>query len=520
MTTCMIQPAELRKLCASGVPVALLDVRDPVEADRSHIPDMTNLPRNRIEFRVAQLVPDRSTALVLYCDGESGRSVLAAKTLARLGYDNIQVLAGGLKGWVADGGTVYSGNNVPSKRFGEVVHHDNSVPSIEASALDDLIRNGSNIAIRDIRTPGEHADACVPQGISMPSFDIALHAHDLARDHDLVVLHCAGRTRGIIATQTLREMGLDNVVVLENGTIGWHLAGLQLWQGAPVSESPDPSAESVAYAEDAAAKMAQGAGVNRITSSELQDLLAREGVNRYVFDVRGVHDYVQGHIPGSLALPGGQAVQRMDDFIVLRNAPIVLIGQGEATANLTATWLKRMGCTDVSVLEGGLERWVSEGGRLDKGRGNASPLGWQQVQSAARMISAEDLNRLLHDNQGVHLIDVDHSANFRKVRVAGASWLPRAWLELRINESVPERDATIVLVSADGKQACYAAFTLNEMGYADVRVLDGGNRAWASKGLPVEQNGIKHQDDELLPPYKRGVQAMHDYIHWEKQLVR
>ncbi len=500
--------------------MALLDVRDPVEVDQGHVPGMTNVPRNRIEFRIAHLVPDCSTTLVLYCDGKSGRSISAAKALAGMGYGSVWVLDGGLKGWEDAGGPVATGNNVPSKRFGEMVNRNHAVPMIEALALHKLIQKGRDIAICDVRTPGEHAEACIPRGISLPSFDIAWHAQDLARKHELVVLHCAGRTRSIIATRTLCELGIDNVVALENGTIGWHLAGLPLQHGALLpAKAPRASMESVAYAERNAGEIADAAGVKRIAPSALQELLARQGENRYVFDIRAVDEYLRGHIGGSLALPGGQAVQRMDDFIALRGAPIVLVGEGEAPASLTATWLIRMGCQDVSVLAGGLGRWTAEGGSLHVGNETTLPLGWEQVRRSARMVSLSKLPQWLADEPDIQLLDVDHSANFRKGHIAGAQWLPRAWLEQRIHHAVPCLRTTVVLVSADGRQACYAAATMADLGYENVWVLDGGSKAWTAAGMPIEKEGIGHQNDELLPPYKRGVKAMHDYIHWETQLI-
>ena len=45
----------------------------------------------------------------------------------------------------------------------------------------------------------------------------------------LVVVNCAGRTRSIIGAQSLRNAGIGNpVMALENGTMGWELAGLEL----------------------------------------------------------------------------------------------------------------------------------------------------------------------------------------------------------------------------------------------------------------------------------------------------
>ena len=379
-------------LQAPDAPV-LLDIRDPVEADRGHVPGATSLPRRRLEFRIASLVRDRSTPIVVYGDRDP-RAEHAATTLSRLGYRNVTRLDGGLQAWRAAGGSLATGNNVPSKRFGEHVQHDRGVPSIDAQTLLAWQREGRRIAICDVRTPEEHRDACIPGAVSAPSFDIALAALDLAERHETVVLHCAGRTRSIIATQTLVEMGIDNAVALENGTMGWRLAGLGL-DGGSARTVDRASAASIDRAERRASTLADAAGVRRIAPDALERLIADAGNNLYVFDVRSVAEYATGHVPGSLALPGGQAVQRADDFIAVRGAPIVLVDGREARANLTATWLRRMGFADVSVLAGGIDAWKASGRPTVTGRERAPPLGWDDAASAAPALSVADARRWL-----------------------------------------------------------------------------------------------------------------------------
>ncbi len=513
-----IDAASLSRILAAQSMLALLDVRDPAEADRGHIFGMTNLPRSKIEHRMMQLVRDTDTAVVVYCDGESGRAELAAWRLSELGYTNVAWLDGGIVQWQKMGGALTSGNNVPSKQFGERVHQEAHVPSIEPQALQSLQAQGQKIAICDVRTPQEHRAACVPGAISMPSFDIALHAYDLAQNHDLLVLHCAGRTRGIIATRTLLELGLENVVTLENGTIGWYLAGLSLECGASTN-MPQPSAASVSYAARAARALADSVGVARVNNAELQVLMSDPKANGYVFDVRSVSDYHAGHIPGSVVLPGGQAVQRADDFIALRNAPIVLLGKDECQSNLTAVWLRRMGYPKVSVLIGGIDAWLAENHKIETGDGRGAPMGWNTACARTQFISVDALATMLVRPGEFVVLDVDHSRNFRKGHIPQTQWLPRGWLERRVPHAIATQDISVVLTSSDGVQSTYAAATLGSMGYKHVLALEGGIRAWAEAGMPVEKDNLEIQDDELLPPYQRGEKAMRDYIRWEKQLV-
>lgn len=93
------------KDCA-GSDTLLIDIREPAEFQRGHIPGAVLLPRGLLEFEIHPLVErHRSESLaaedqpiVLYC-GTGGRSALAAETMARLGYRNVRSMSGGLVAW-------------------------------------------------------------------------------------------------------------------------------------------------------------------------------------------------------------------------------------------------------------------------------------------------------------------------------------------------------------------------------------------------------------------------------------
>src|SRR5919108_316475 len=68
----------------------------------------------------------------------------------------------------------------------------------------------------------------------------------------------------------------------------------------------------------------------------------------------------------------------------------------------------------------------------------------------------------------------------------GSKLVPRGYLELRIEEAVPDRDSDVVLYCAGGTRSLLAGRTLQDMGYRKVRSLAGGYGAWKDAGLPVE----------------------------------
>ncbi|PYM31825.1 MAG: thiosulfate sulfurtransferase, partial [Candidatus Rokuibacteriota bacterium] len=79
----------------------------------------------------------------------------------------------------------------------------------------------------------------------------------------------------------------------------------------------------------------------------------------------------------------------------------------------------------------------------------------------------------------------------------------------------------IVLTCSDGTASTLATATLGRLGYGAARVLEGGTRAWAEAGLPLERGATRlldEADDVVAKPYDRGREAMVKYLRWEEAL--
>ena len=74
--------------------LVILDVREPSEYKAGHIPYAKSLPRGLMEFKIAQLVPDKATPIVIYCKS-GGRGSLATLRLLTMGYGNTKNLEKG-----------------------------------------------------------------------------------------------------------------------------------------------------------------------------------------------------------------------------------------------------------------------------------------------------------------------------------------------------------------------------------------------------------------------------------------
>jgi len=101
MTT--ITRTELEECIRRG-DVTVLEALPPAYYRREHLPGALNMPHDRVDELAPQLVPDRSSAVVVYCSNTACQnSTIAAHCLEALGYTNVLKYAEGKEDWIAAG---------------------------------------------------------------------------------------------------------------------------------------------------------------------------------------------------------------------------------------------------------------------------------------------------------------------------------------------------------------------------------------------------------------------------------
>ena len=89
---------ELKRRLDASEPYTLLDVREKEEFRAGYIPGAVSIPRSFLEIQVEGRLHDKNAKIVAYCAGGT-RSALAAKTLAELGYTNVETANPGFVRW-------------------------------------------------------------------------------------------------------------------------------------------------------------------------------------------------------------------------------------------------------------------------------------------------------------------------------------------------------------------------------------------------------------------------------------
>jgi rhodanese-related sulfurtransferase len=500
----------VRGWLGDGGEIAFIDVREEGQHGEGHPLLAVNLPYSRLELDIARLVPRRSCRIVLVDDGD-GVAERAARRLAALGYGDVRVLGGGVAAWAVAGHPLFPSSNVPSKAFAEIVEHDCGTPVISAEELDRLRRSGADVTVLDSRPLDEYARFHVPGAIPCPGAELVHRFADAVPSPDtLVVVSCAGRTRGIIGAQSLINAGAPNrVMSLQGGTQGWRLAGLDLDHGLGEGLRP-VSDEAAAAARERAAAVEARFGVRRIDRKTLDAWLAEAGARTtHVLDVRTPEEFAGGHLPGSVSAPGGQLVQAIDRWVATRGARLVLVDDTGARAVMTAHWLKQMGW-DVQVLDDALA---------------GAPLGTGGIPAAElpelNTIDAGEAAQWLA--AGASAICLGSSAAYREAHPRGALWSIRPRLD-RLPAAVLDA-GRIVLFADDEATARLAAADLAQLSRARIALVNGGVAAWVNAGLPVAASPEEPPDSERIDylfwnhdRHAGNRAAMEAYLRWETEL--
>ena len=116
-----------------------------------------------------------------------------------------------------------------------------------------------------------------------------------------------------------------------------------------------------------------------------------------------------------------------------------------------------------------------------------------ETRKTINVITPEEAKRRL-DAGGVTLIDVGEEWQLReRGTIPGARNIARGELEIKVDTEEERRDPAledrhqkIILTCGGGGKATLSAEALQEMGFTDVSVIQGGCRGWQKAGFELE----------------------------------
>ena len=115
-----------------------------------------------------------------------------------------------------------------------------------------------------------------------------------------------------------------------------------------------------------------------------------------------------------------------------------------------------------------------------------------------------DIKRRLDAREKLTLIDVREDNEWARGHLPGAVHLGKGIIERDIEQTIPDKDAALVLYCGGGFRSALVADNLQKMGYTNVISMDGGWRGWTTAGYPIERPG---EDSAEELPMEKGEAA-------------
>ena len=127
---------------------------------------------------------------------------------------------------------------------------------------------------------------------------------------------------------------------------------------------------------------------------------------------------------------------------------------------------------------------------------------FQDIMAEARKeipeVTPQQVNDLLTNNGKGHvLLDVREKDEWREGHLEGALSLPRGFLEIKVETTVPEKNTPIVAYCAGGTRSLLAGKILRDMGYQNVTSMSGGYGAWKNAGYKWVQD-FQYTPEQLV----------------------
>ena len=110
------------------------------------------------------------------------------------------------------------------------------------------------------------------------------------------------------------------------------------------------------------------------------------------------------------------------------------------------------------------------------------------VNDAKSRVKEEDFRetkKRMDAGEKMILVDTREDNEWAKGHIPGAIHLGKGVIERDIENTVPDKNAPLVLYCGGGFRSAMAADNLQKMGYKNVISMDGGWRGWTEAGFPT-----------------------------------
>src|SRR5215470_15284785 len=250
---------------------------------------------------------------------------------------------------------------------------------------------------------------------------------------------------------------------------------------------------------------------DRMSPEALHSLLA--GKTPFAFiDVREAGEYNTSHIPGSSLMSRRHLEFQMPLAVPHQDTHVILCDDDGRRVLLAAATVERMDYRHVSVLDGGINRWVSKDYPTEWGSNVLSKDFGEKVEVVHHVpeLDATELHERMARGDKLVILDTRTPEEYQRFCIPGGRSMPGGELALRITDITKDLDSdTTIIVNCAGRtRSIIGTRVLQRMGLKNVYGLEHGTSGWLLAGYQLETGADRVT---LPPPSPEGVAAAEAY---------
>ncbi len=365
---------------------------------------------------------------------------------------------------------------------------------VSLESLKGALRGGEELALLDVREQGAFAKSHLLLARCFPLSRLELMAWDLLprRSVPIVVMDGGDGKLAAEGAARLAELGYSDISLLSDGLAAWAEAGYEVFSGVNVPSKAFGEFVEIAY------------GTPRLSAEEVK-AMADRGADMVILDSRPFDEYHRMNIPGGIDTPGAELVHRVADLAPNPETTVVVNCAGRTRSIIGCQSLVNAGIPNpVYALKDGTMGWHLAGFNLERGQDRRAPQpsaeAVEKARAAADRVSARfgvrTIDRVTLDawqdeaaERSLYLLDVRSPEEFEAGHLPGSVSAPGGQLVQATDEYVAVLNARLVLIDDNGVRARMTASWLQQMGWRDAVVLEGGlegalEQGPASRSLP------------------------------------
>src|SRR5215510_1449001 len=251
--------------------------------------------------------------------------------------------------------------------------------------------------------------------------------------------------------------------------------------------------------------------VDRMSLEALKSLLV--GNTPFAFiDIRETGEYNTSHIPGSSLMSRRHLEFQLPLAVPYKGTHVILCDDDGRRVLLAAATVERMDYRHVSVLDGGLNRWVSRDYPTEWGSNVPSKDFGEKVEVVHHVpeLDATELHERMARGDKLVILDTRTPEEYQRFCIPGGRSVPGGELALRITDITQELDPdTTVIVNCAGRtRSIIGTRVLQRMGLKNVYGLKNGTSGWVLAGYQLETGANRV---ELPEPSAEAVAAAETY---------